>query len=253
MPKTASQVIGVASAEEGYLEKKSNAQLDDKTANAGYNNITKYWRDVYPSFQGQAWCDAFVSWAFMATYGATVADDMLCGGLRSFYTPTSARYYQKQGRLDRNCKIGDQIFFSRDGTIDGIYHTGIVKNFDGTWIYTTEGNTSSTSGVVPNGGGVWSKKYLYNSYKDKVFFGHPKYDEETPVAKSKAVSYAVQVNVSTYLNVRTGASTQYPVMKVNGKDFALPNGIVVAIVEELNGWGRINDINGWISLQYTKR
>lgn len=35
-------VIKLAKAETGYLEKKSNSQLDSKTANAGYNNITKY-------------------------------------------------------------------------------------------------------------------------------------------------------------------------------------------------------------------
>ena len=39
------KLISVAEAEEGYLEKASNAQLDDKTANAGWNNYTKYARD----------------------------------------------------------------------------------------------------------------------------------------------------------------------------------------------------------------
>ena len=34
------KLISVAEAEEGYLEKASNAQLDDKTANAGWNNYT---------------------------------------------------------------------------------------------------------------------------------------------------------------------------------------------------------------------
>lgn len=47
----ASKVIEIAETEVGYLEKKSNSQLDDKTANAGYNNYTKYGRDmrsIYP-------------------------------------------------------------------------------------------------------------------------------------------------------------------------------------------------------------
>lgn len=249
---TASQVIAVASAEVGYLEKKSNASLDNKTANAGYANITKYWRDIYPSFQGQPWCDCFVSWCFVATYGTDVANKLLCGGVKSFYTPTSAQYYKSKGRFDKNPKAGDQIFFTNNGSISGVYHTGIVEKYDGTWVYTIEGNTSSSSGVVPNGGGVWRKKYIYNSYKDKMFFGHPLYDE-TPTQAPTKVSYAVQVVVSTFLNVRTGASSNAPIMQVNGKDFTLPNGIVVAIVEELNGWGRINDIQGWISLKYTKR
>ena len=40
------KVINIASNEVGYLEKKSNYRLDSKTANAGYNNYTKYTRDV---------------------------------------------------------------------------------------------------------------------------------------------------------------------------------------------------------------
>ncbi|MCH1978243.1 hypothetical protein MCG44_00545 [Lawsonibacter sp. OA9] len=46
------KLISVASAEVGYLEKKSNSQLDSKTANAGSNNYTKYARD-YRTFAGR--------------------------------------------------------------------------------------------------------------------------------------------------------------------------------------------------------
>lgn len=42
---TADRVIEVAKAEVGYKEKASNSNLDDKTANAGSNNYTKYARD----------------------------------------------------------------------------------------------------------------------------------------------------------------------------------------------------------------
>ena len=38
----ASAVLAVAVAEIGYMEKKTNSQLDSKTANAGSNNWTKY-------------------------------------------------------------------------------------------------------------------------------------------------------------------------------------------------------------------
>ena len=38
----ASKVLEIALAEVGYLEKKSAKDLDSKTANAGYNNYTKY-------------------------------------------------------------------------------------------------------------------------------------------------------------------------------------------------------------------
>ena len=41
------KVISILLAEEGYLEKKSNKNLDDKYANAGANNYTKYARDIH--------------------------------------------------------------------------------------------------------------------------------------------------------------------------------------------------------------
>ena len=44
---TAKKLIAIAEAEVGYLEKASNSDLDSKTANAGYNNWTKYARDLY--------------------------------------------------------------------------------------------------------------------------------------------------------------------------------------------------------------
>ena len=43
----AKTVIDLAEQEVGYLEKASNANLDDKTANAGSGNYTKYARDLY--------------------------------------------------------------------------------------------------------------------------------------------------------------------------------------------------------------
>ena len=47
MGYTANQLIAIAKAEVGYLEKASNSQLDNKVENAGYNNYTKYARDLY--------------------------------------------------------------------------------------------------------------------------------------------------------------------------------------------------------------
>ena len=67
------------------------------------------------------------------------------------------------------------------------------------------------------------------------------------------VAYAANVNVNTYLNVRTGAGTQYPVMRAGGKEVVLPPGMTVAICEEANGWGRLSNISGWVSLSYLSR
>lgn len=59
---TIKDLVALAESEVGYLEKASNAQLDDKTANAGGANYTKYARDLDAigfyngKKQGYAWC-----------------------------------------------------------------------------------------------------------------------------------------------------------------------------------------------------
>ena len=47
------KLIQTADNEVGYLEKSSNSQLDDKTANAGMNNYTKYWLYIKNEYQGE--------------------------------------------------------------------------------------------------------------------------------------------------------------------------------------------------------
>lgn len=62
---TPEELIEVARQEIGYLEKASNSMLDEKTANAGMSNYTKY-GDWYGG-NGNYWCQQFVSWcAYMA-------------------------------------------------------------------------------------------------------------------------------------------------------------------------------------------
>lgn len=248
------EVIGIAKDEVGYLEKASNSNLDSKTANAGRGNYTKYWRDLKPSFQGQPYCDAFVKWVFVKAFGRDIASKLFCGGIDSYNTVTSAKYFDYKNRLDRNPLRGDQVFFSSNGTIDGIYHTGIVTNFDGKNVYTIEGNTSGGSTIIPNGGAVVEKSYPMSVYKNKLFFGHPDYNiVKEAEAPGESVNYAATVTVNTYLNVRTGPGTSYSKFKVNNNELCLPNGLIVAILEEKNGFGRIGNINGWVSLSYLRK
>jgi hypothetical protein len=62
---TAEELIEVARKEIGYLEKASNAKLEEKTANAGEKNFTKY--GEWYGGNGNYWCQQFVSWcAYMA-------------------------------------------------------------------------------------------------------------------------------------------------------------------------------------------
>lgn len=178
MANYASKVIEVALGEVGYLEKKSNKNLDSKTANAGSANYTKYGRDMHklePSVMDfpAAWCDAFVDDCFVKAYGAAEAKKLLCGGFND-YTPSSAQLYQKKKQWGSEPKIGAQIFFTNGKRI---CHTGLVYKFDSRYVYTVEGNTSGASGVIANGGGVCTKKYFL-TYSKIAGYGYPKYDTE---------------------------------------------------------------------------
>lgn len=182
----ASKVVEIALGEVGYLEKKSNSQLDSKTGNAGYNNYTKYARDLdaISSFyngkkNGYAWCDIFTDWVFVKAFGVEKAKELLCQPDKSYGAGCyySARYYKNKGQFyTQNPKPGDQIFFWNSSKSD-VAHTGLVYDVDRTYVYTVEGNTSSTSGVVANGGGVFCKKYKLN-YARIYGYGRPKYDVE---------------------------------------------------------------------------
>lgn len=175
---TVDKVINIALAEVGYLEKKSNSQLESKTANAGSGNYTKYGKemhDIYPAVMDfpAAWCDAFVDYCFYKAYGVANAKGLLSGNFND-YTVASAQLYKNKGAWYNTPKVGDQIFFKNSKRI---YHTGLVYNVTATRVYTIEGNTSGASGVIANGGGVCQKSYLLTDSKI-AGYGRPKYDEE---------------------------------------------------------------------------
>lgn len=192
------RLVATARAEVGYVEKKTNAQLDDKTANAGNADWNKYARDldalgvVYNGKKnGYAWCDIFVDWCFIQTFGLENALTLLCqprNGMGAGCT-CSARYYKQQGRFHtKNPQPGDQIFFSKDGG-ETSYHTGLVVDVRDGKVYTVEGNTSSTPGVVPNGGMVRDKSYNL-SYAKIGGYGRPdfsiiKEDEDVDIERFK--------------------------------------------------------------------
>ena len=155
---TASEkLIQIAQQEVGYLEKRSNKDLDSKTANAGSNNYTKYGAYFGHNGPDAYWCDYFVDWCFVQAFGSANAKRLLGGGF-SGYTPTSAQYYKNKSQYHKSGpQPGDQIFFRNSVRI---CHTGIVYKVAGGKVYTIEGNTSAGATVIPNGGAVCQKEYL---------------------------------------------------------------------------------------------
>lgn len=173
------RLIATATAEIGYLEKATNAQLDDKTANAGHGDWTKYARDldalgVYNGKKnGYAWCDMFVDWCFIQTFGLEKAVELLCGIYYGAGCLASANYYKEKGRYHTSGpQAGDQVFFLNSAGRIG--HTGIVVEVSGGKLWTIEGNTSSLPGVVDNGGCVRKKSYSL-TYTRLAGFGRPDY------------------------------------------------------------------------------
>ena len=148
------KLISVAREELGYLEKASNSNLYNKTANAGYKNFTKYWQDIKPSWQGQPWCAVFVTWCFEKAFGKENARKLL-KHYPYTYCPTMANLFT----LNANPKMGDIVIFKYNGEFA---HTGIVIKVNGDYFETIEGNTNNGNTIVPNGGSVCKKSY-YNS------------------------------------------------------------------------------------------
>ena len=214
-------VIGIAEEEIGYLEKKSNKNLDGKTVNAGSSNYTKYWRDIKPSYQGQPWCAVFVSWCFAKAFGLETAKKML-KHWPYVYCPTLGNLFTKNA----NPKVGDIVIFKNNGTFT---HTGLVTKVSGDKFWTIEGNTSGASGIVANGGGVCSK-YYYNSKLPGTKFCTPDYliaaenldkvngSDAAATTPSKIPKWVGEVT-ATELNVRTWAGSEnsklksYPTLK----------------------------------------
>ena len=145
-----SKVLSIAKAEIGYHEKASNSNLDDKVANSGGANYTKYARDLdrVTNFyngakNGFAWCDVFFDWLFYTAFGADMAKKLLCqpdssAGAGCYY---SALYYREKGQFHATSpQPGDQIFFTY--AYGEVSHTGIVEAVVGNTVTTIEGNSS---------------------------------------------------------------------------------------------------------------
>lgn len=207
--KAIDALIATAQAEIGYMEKKSNVQLDDKNTNVGDGNYTKYWRDLKPIYQGQPWCAVFVSWIMYKTFGLETAKKLLKheNDFPYVYCPTLGARFTKYANPQR----GDIVIFYRNGTFA---HTGIVTKVEGDKFYTIEGNTSNGSTIIANGGEVCSKHYN-NSNLPGTKFCRPDYSIVTSIMNSSSTS---KPSTTTY-NKWVGAATK------DGTDvFANPTG-----------------------------
>ena len=245
------KVIQAALNEVGYLEKKDKTSLDDKTANAGTLNYTKYARDLDDlgfyngKKNGVAWCDVFIDWCFVQAYGLEAAAKL------TYQTPGKANcgagcrysrdYYKKNGRLFDKPEPGDQVFFYPKDGIGGssIQHTGLVYDVDDEYLYTVEGNTNGANGVIANGGGVCQKKYKL-TYNRLAGFGRPDWSllndvQPDPAIEQMLYDAVVQADNGYPVKMRASASSSGKIMR------HIPLGTTVHVLEEKNEiWAKIS-------------
>lgn len=226
----------------GYLEKKSNAYLDDFKKNAGYNNYTKFARDVdnwgQPGCQAQPWCAEYQFWKLVKILGIARALKIMGGG---FYNCVSITNHAKaNGTWHKSPKVGALIIF-RNGS-----HVGSVRRFNGSIVYTNEGNTSSAAGVVANGGAVRNKSYAIN---DSAIDGYVWIDwgeEKASTATWKATGTATSTVDDLYIR-------ETPNGYVLGK---ISKGNRVEINGEKSGmWTKVKVAGigiGWAATKYLK-
>lgn len=226
----------------GYLEKRTAEYLDDFKKNAGYNNYTKFARDVnswgQPGCQAQPWCAEYQFWKLVETRGITKALQIMGGG---FYNCVSITNHAKaNGTWHKSPKVGALVIF-RNGS-----HVGSVQRFDSSRIYTNEGNTSSVAGVVANGGATRNKSYAIN---DSAIDGYVWIDwgeEKTTTSTWKATGTATSTVNDLYVRETPNG---YVLGKINKNDRVEING------EKSSMWTKVKVANigiGWAATKYLK-
>lgn len=126
---TVTQVLVTAAREIGYVERPVN--------------ITKYWAELYPAYQGGQWCAAFVQWC-LRKHG------MWAGAPAPYYVPSLESWAKKKGywkTKSQGGRPGDLVVF--DWQPDGISdHIGFYEKTVTGGVQTIEGNAQPLDSLV---------------------------------------------------------------------------------------------------------
>lgn len=174
----------------GYIGKKSNAKLEDKTANIrglytkyaaeldslGYYNGRKNGYDYCAVFANDAYLNLCKNVETNPAKLVALAQKLVGQPPKSMGAACkySYNYYKQAGQATSEPEVGNQIFF-RYAVETG--HTGIVYKVTSSYVYTVEGNV--------NGGEVQAKKYAKtNKYIEG--YGRPKWSLITKAGSDPA-------------------------------------------------------------------
>ena len=135
------RIIEVATGEIGSIEEDGNK--------------TKY--GEWFKLDGLPWCGMFVSWVYNMA-GAALDNIGFEKGFAG--CQTAVKYFKDKGKITSSPEPGDIVFF--DWNADGRHdHCGIfVRDIDGKYFESIEGNTSF--GRQSNGGQVMVRRRLYS-------------------------------------------------------------------------------------------
>ncbi len=174
-------LIAVALSQLGYTEGNENGAFGG--SENGSDNFTEYNYNMGSFGSGYGgrdypWCASFVSFCLLqsGTHNQTKISDWCRkneGDANYIWREVSCNRWAKQlrtcGYFENSARFGgdyipipgDLIYFTEDGKLES--HIGIVLFCDGEFVYTVEGNTSSSNGLEANGGGVYVKSYSLSS------------------------------------------------------------------------------------------
>lgn len=214
------QVLDIANAEVGYLEKSKSAYLKDptvlydKTRGAGSDNYTKYAKEmdslkVYNGpKQGYAWCNVFIDWIFVQSVGLDRARQLLIGFNAG--CTQDWNWFKAHGQIVNSPQRGDLIFFRN------LSHIGIVEKVANGKVYTIEGNTSNKAELITNGGTVAKK--IYNIGSSSIYgYARPKYEQNKEQNNSGNV-----ITYSTIKKSSKGNLVRIAQQKLIAKGYKLP-------------------------------
>lgn len=240
------KVVEEAKKEVGYHEKKSDKDLNEKKANSGNKNYTKY-AEFFDDLRKQKvyvfnyeknpteWCAIFVIYCFAMAYGVETMMKMLylpskssAAGCKFF-----AQYFRDKKAFKSSPDVGDVIFFGKKGSES---HVGLVSKVTEKMVYTIEGNKSNevkecsyrltNTNIAGYGRPNWEVEEAEKPKADPKPVEKPKENKPEPVKntvkiikasnsakfKSENFNKTYTVNAVHGLNLRDGAGKAYKLM-----------------------------------------
>ncbi|UFQ16425.1 MULTISPECIES: peptidoglycan-binding protein [Streptomyces] len=134
-----SKVLSVAKGEVGYRAERAPGERP-----SGHQKYSPQVPGLEWS-QYQPWCATWVSWVAMKAGVANLFP-------RTASVWTAMSWFKQRGRWSAYPAVGAQVIYGASGST----HTGICYAYDETYIYTYEGNTSTTNDA--NGNGVMKRQ-----------------------------------------------------------------------------------------------